>query len=95
MSCVCGSTTHRRITHTDCRFNQSFVNNLNTAFVSSPTTFACYKISTLSLNMTPTKRKAPISLTNVSKKLNFSTNLVILKFYSNGLWNANKFKYFV
>ena len=75
MQCVCGSTTHLRITHTDCRFNPK--NTLNYGFTSSPTTSILSEVSNLSVN-SPNKRKK-IGLTNkISKKLFIPDSRVIL-----------------
>jgi hypothetical protein len=75
MQCVCGSTTHFRITHTDCRFNPK--NTLNYGFTSSPTTSILSEVSNLSVN-SPNKRKK-IGLTNkISKKLFIPDSRVIL-----------------
>ena len=75
MQCVCGSTTHLRITHTDCRFNPK--NTLKYEFTSSPTTSILSEVSNLSVN-SPNKRKK-IGLTNkISKKLFIPDSRVIL-----------------
>ena len=75
MQCVCGSTTHLQITHTDCRFNPK--NTLNYGFTSSPTTSILSEVSNLSVN-SPNKRKK-IGLTNkISKKLFIPYSRVIL-----------------
>ena len=54
MSCVCGSKTHLRITHSECKYNQRFNNQVfNNAFIDSPTTSVSNEIKILNINATP------------------------------------------
>ena len=90
MSCICGSKTHLRTNHADCRFNPNAaiqkMNANNSSLVKainnqlgvpfSPTTSLLNSVATLNLQVTPNKRKAT-TMTNIqiSKKLIFSNNV--------------------
>lgn len=76
MNCICGSKTHSRTNHLDCKLNKKI--ELNTAFCLSPTTSVLNSITSINLNSpnSPNKRRAPPLINSkATKQLLYCSNV--------------------